>query len=169
MAGVPSALPTVSRRRVLIGAAALAALAGTSAACGARTPPPDVSTLSAALDRARADSRLAAGAAGAATPDLAAALSAVAAERTAHAEALTDEITRVSGTPPATATSTSPTTTVPSPAPPTAAALVAALEESASTAATAAAAQTGYAAGLLGSIAASCTAARTVSLAAVSS
>ncbi|BBY29390.1 hypothetical protein [Mycolicibacterium sediminis] len=162
---MPTALPSVSRRRVLIGAAALAVLGSTSAACGSRSEPPDVSTLVAQLERARSDASLAAGAASAADPTLAAALSAVATERTAHAEALSDEITRTTGSPPATSTSTTTTTPTGGPLPPpTASAVVAALAQSATDAARDAAAQSGYPAGLLGSIAASCTAAQTVAL-----
>ena len=93
-------------------------------------PRPDVDALVAQLDRARADSTLAAAAATAAPPPIAAALNTVAAERTAHVKALSDEITRMSGqTPQATSTSQStsaaPTSTGTSanrrrhPAPPT--------------------------------------------------
>ena len=84
MSKVPSALPPVSRRRVLIGGAALAVLSATAAGCGAPAPRPDVDALVAQLDRARADSTLAGAAATAAPPPIAAALNTVAAERTAH-------------------------------------------------------------------------------------
>jgi hypothetical protein len=171
---VPSALPHLSRRRLLIGSAALAALGATSVACGSKTPPPDVSALTAQLERARSDSQLAAGAASSAPPPVATALTAVAAERSAHAEALAEEITRITGASPtsstsSTAASPSASTSAPTqpPAPPTPGSVVAALRQSADGAAQAAAKETGYAAGLLGSVAASCTAAFSVALAGV--
>jgi hypothetical protein len=177
MSKVPSALPPVSRRRILISGAALALLSTTAVGCGAPAKRPDVETLVAQLDRARADSQLAAGAASAARPDVAAALTTVAAERSAHVQALSDEITRISGETPQTsasagATSTNPTSTNPTSTgttgeplpPPTPRDVIAALKQSADSAAQAAAQQSGYPAGLLGSIAASCTAAFTVAL-----
>lgn len=174
MSKVPSALPAVSRRRVLISGAALALLSTTAVGCGAPAKRPDVEALVAQLDRARADSQLAAGAASAARPDVAAALTTVAAERSAHVQALSDEITRISGDTPqtsasASATSTNPMSTNPTSTgaplpPPTPRDVIAALKQSADSAAQAAAQQSGYPAGLLGSIAASCTAAFTVAL-----
>lgn len=162
--------PSVSRRHVLIGAAALALLS-TTAACGSKTPPPDVSALVIQLDLARADSQLAAGAASGARPPLAEALATVGAERTAHAEALAEEITRVTGQIPTSATSATSTSSAPTPGeplpPPTPHDVVVALAKSAGSAAQAAAEQSGYRAGLLGSIAAACTAAYTVALAEV--
>ncbi|WP_237573563.1 hypothetical protein [Mycolicibacterium lacusdiani] len=169
---MPSALPHLSRRRLLIGSAALAALGATSVACGSKNPPPDVSVLTAQLERARSDSQLAAGAASSAPPPVAAAMTAVAAERSAHAEALAEEITRITGaTPTSSTSSTSASTSAPSqpPAPPTPGAVVDALRQSADGAAQAAAEESGYAAGLLGSVAASCTAAFSVALAGVAS
>lgn len=176
MSKVPSAQATLTRRRVLISGAALALLSTTAVGCGAPAKKPDVEALVAQLDRARSDSQLAAGAASAARPDVAAALTTVAAERSAHVQALTDEITRISGEAPQTSTLTSrvasatsnnpmstSTTGAPLP-PPKAADVVAALKQSADSAAQAAAQQSGYPAGLLGSIAASCTAAFTVGL-----
>ncbi|KQY09780.1 hypothetical protein ASD37_05255 [Mycobacterium sp. Root135] len=170
---MPSTLPTVSRRRVLVGATALALLGGTVAtACGSTPPVKDVDALIGALERARDDGQLAGNAAAAATPTIAAALSAVADQRAAHARALTDEITRISGEAPTTSasttassTSTTPTTSGPPPKPPTAADVVAALKQSADGASLLATQQSGYRAGLLGSIAAACTAAATVALA----
>jgi hypothetical protein len=164
--------PSLSRRHVLIGAAALALLSTTSAACGSKPAPPDVSALVTALDLARSDSQLAAGAASAARPPLATALTTVASERTAHAEALTEEIIRVTGSEPttssalATTTSQAPAASGPLPAP-TPQDVVVALAKSAGSAAQGAAEQSGYRAGLLGSIAAACTAAYTVALAEV--
>jgi hypothetical protein len=166
MSKVPAAPLTVSRRRVLIGGAALTLLSTTSAGCGMPAPRPDVEALVAQLDRARTDGELAAGAATAARPPIAAALNTVAAERSAHAQALADEITRMTGDATrAAASSITPTGTSAEPLPPpTVKDVIAALEQSADGAAQLAAQQSGYAAGLLGSIAASCTAAFTVAL-----
>lgn len=159
---------------MLVGATALALLGGTVAtACGSTPPVKDVDALIGALERARADSQLAGNAAAAAAPTIAAALSVVADQRAAHARALTDEITRISGEAPTTSASTSasssssaaPTTPVPPPKPPTTADVVAALKQSADGAGLLATQQAGYRAGLLGSIAAACTAAATVALA----
>jgi hypothetical protein len=169
---VPSAIPTVSRRRVLIGAAALALLSGTVAtSCGATTPVEDIDALVGQLDRAHGDSQLAATAAAAAPPKIAALLTVVAQQRAEHAQALTDEITRISGKAPTTSAATSPSsspttpTSSPPPKPPAASDVVAALEQSADGASLLATQQSGYRAGLLGSIAAACTAAATVALA----
>jgi hypothetical protein len=161
---VPSPPPTVSRRRVLFGAAALALLGSTAAACGGSSPPPpDVDDLTAQLDRARADSQLAAAAAAATPPPpTAPALTAVASERSAHANALSDELVRMTGKDAPTTTAAS-TTAQPATAP-TAQDVIAALRQSADSAAQLAATQSGYRAGLLGSIAACCTAAYTVAL-----
>ena len=158
---------------MLVGATALALLGGTVAtACGSTPPVKDVDALIGALERARADSQLAGNAAAAAAPTIAAALSVVADQRAAHARALTDEITRISGEAPTTSASTSassssaaPTTPVPPPKPPTTADVVAALKQSADGAGLLATQQAGYRAGLLGSIAAACTAAASVALA----
>lgn len=169
---MPSASLHVSRRQVLFGAAALALVGSASTACATKTPPPDVSALTDQLERARADSLLATGAAATARPPLADALTAIAGQRTAHADALADEITRVTGQSPSTATASTTASTATStstsaaPAPPASSVDAArtALQQSADAATRAAAGQTGYAAGLLGSIAAACTAAATVAL-----
>ena len=158
---VPSSLPTVSRRRLLFGAAALALL-GSGAACRSSPPQPEIDELTAQLDRARSDSRLAADAVGSAPPPIAQALSAVSTERSEHAQALSDELVRMVGKDAPTATPTS-TTTAPV-KPPTTQDVIGALRASADSAAQLAAKQSGYRAGLLGSIAASCTAAYTVAL-----
>lgn len=155
---------------MLVGAAALALLGGpVVAACGSTPPVKDLDALVGALDRAHDDGRLAADAAAAAPAKVAATLSVVADQRAAHAKALTEEITRISGetpTPSTTASSsTTPTTSGPPPKPPTAADVVAALKQSADGASLLATQQSGYRAGLLGSIAAACTAAATVALA----
>lgn len=158
MLQVPSALTNFSRRRALFSAAALALL-GATAACGTTAPPPELPDLTAQLDRARADSTLA-GAAAAAVPAQARVLTAVAAERSAHAKALSDELIRMTGDQPAAAApSATPTTSAPAVDD-----VVNALKESAQSAADLAARLSGYRAGLLGSIAASCTAAYSVAL-----
>jgi hypothetical protein len=160
---VPSSPPTVSRRRVLFGAAALALVGSTAAACGSSPPPPEVDELAAQLDRARADSQLATDAAAATPPPpMAQALTAVASERSAHAKALSDELVRMVGKDAPTTTATS--TTAQPVKPPTTQDVIGALRESADTATQLAAKQSGYHAGLLGSIAASCTAAYKVAL-----
>lgn len=165
---MPSGLTTVSRRRVLIGTAALAVLGTAAAGCGAPPPKPDVDALVAQLNRAQADSQMAAAAATAAPPAIATALNTVAAQRTSHARALSDEITRVSGTAPATSTTQSSTITTTMSGgpvkPPGVQDVVAALKASSDSAAQAAAQRTGYQAGLLGSIAASCSASSVVGL-----
>jgi hypothetical protein len=148
---------------VLIGTAALAALSVTSAACGKPAPPPDLDDLLAQLDLARSDSQLASDAVATAEPPLKPALSAVASERSEHAQALSDEIARMTGE--ATTTSSATTTSPTQANAPTTTDVAAALRKSADSAGQLAAQLSGYRAGLLGSIAASCTAAYTVALA----
>jgi len=161
---VPNAAPTVSRRHVLIGVAALA-LGGAVAACGSpSTPDPAVDVLTGQLEQARADSTLAGAAAASAPPPLAAALGAVAAIRDAHGRALSDELARLGSV---TTTTTTPTTTLPAAPAATPQQVRAALQQSATAAGQAAAGQSGYRAGLLASIAAACTTAATVNLAGV--
>ncbi|KUI19935.1 hypothetical protein AU192_24350 [Mycobacterium lehmannii] len=163
MLSVPSPPPTVSRRRVLASAAALALLGATAAACGTPPPPPEVDELAAQLDRARADSQLATDAAANERGPVVEALTAVAAERAAHAQALSDELVRLRGEQAPTST---PTSTTAEPAKPrTAKDAANALRVSSSSAAELAAKLSGYRAGLLASIAAACTAAYTVALA----
>ena len=82
---------------MLLGTAALAALGVTAAACGESPPPPDLDDLVSQLDLARSDSQLALDAATTATPRLRPALTTVAAERSDHAQALSDEIARLTG------------------------------------------------------------------------
>ena len=138
----------------LVAGAALAAAGLTSVtAC---TPGQDtaetVDTLTTHLRQARQDARSAAALA-ASIPDRAAALSVVELERTAHADALATEIDRVAGgstTTPATSTTTDGPT-------PTWDELVAALTDSARSAADSARNESGFRAGLLGSISAACT------------
>jgi hypothetical protein len=170
--GVPSALPTISRRRLLVTAlpagVALTAL-GSAAACAPAPPPPELADLVAQFERAQADSRLAGLAATTARPPVVPALTAVASVRAAHARALSDEITRITGgqtptTSAADTTITSTTASTPAPAP-TVADVTAALHTSAESAAHLATTLSGYRAGLLGSIAAACTASYQVALA----
>jgi hypothetical protein len=148
---------------MLFGTAALALLATASAACGSSPPPPEVDELSAQLERARADSQLATDAAAATPPPpMAQALTTVASERSAHAQALSDELVRIVGKNAPTSAAT--TTTAPPAKAPTTQDVIAALRESADAATQLAANQSGYRAGLLGSIAAACTAAYKVAL-----
>jgi hypothetical protein len=160
---VPSPPPVVSRRRVLLGTAALAALGVAGAACGKPPPPPDLDNLVAQLDLARSDSQLASDAVATAKPEMKPALSVIASDRSKHAQALSDEIARLTGTP-STSTSATTTTSPAQAAPPTTKDVVDALRKSADSATQLAAELSGYRAGLLGSIAASCTAAYKVAL-----
>lgn len=170
MLHVPSPSLTLSRRQVLVGAAALALLGASVSACGSSSePPPEVAELEAQLDRARADSQLATDAAAVAKGDTAEALTTVASERSAHAQALSDELVRMRGADTPTSTTSSPpspteTTAEPAKAP-TAEDVIEALRTSAGSAAGLAAKMSGYRAGLLGSIAAACAAAYSVALA----
>ena len=161
---MPSAEPTVSRRRVLFGAATLALLGAPAAACGS-PPSPEIDDLVAQLELARSDSQLAGAAATTAPPQLARALTAVASERSAHARALEDEITRATGETPTQTQTTTTTSSAPPAKPPTTKDVIGALRTSAKDAGELAAHLSGYRAGLLGSIAAACTAAYTVALA----
>jgi hypothetical protein len=140
----------------LVAGAALAAAGLTSVtAC---TPGQDtaetVDTLTTHLRQARQDARSAAALA-ASIPDRAAALSVVELERTAHADALATEIDRVAGG--STTTPAASVTTDSSGPPPTWDELVAALTDSARSAADSARNESGFRAGLLGSISAACT------------
>lgn len=164
---MPSATPAVSRRSVLLGAAALAVLGAGATACGTKPPPPEIDDLKSQLDLARRDSDMARAAATAADNFYAPPLTVVAAERAAHAKALTEEIARAAGTPTSTTETTSPSSTSPAPAaaPPSLLDVTTALRGSADSANQLIAKLSGYRAGLVGSIAASCMAAVTVPLA----
>jgi hypothetical protein len=171
---VPSAVPVINRRGLLAGGAALAVLGiGVSACSEPPAKTPQVEELQGPLDQARHDSALAAAAATAVglAPQIAAALSVVATQRTAHARALATEISRVAGK----LTSSSSETTgsaapsltaqaAPPPPPPPVSDVIDALRASAETATRLVASSSGYRAGLLGSVAASCTASYTVAL-----
>jgi hypothetical protein len=149
---------------MLLGTTALAALGVTAAACGKPPPPPELGDLTTQLAMARADSQLASDAAATAEPPLRSPLAAISADRSKHAEALADEIARLTREA-ATSSSTTTTTTTAQAKAPTTKDVVDALRTSADSAGRLAAQMSGYRAGLLGSIAASCTAAYTVALA----
>jgi hypothetical protein len=156
---------------VLAGGAALAVLGLVGSACGESPPkPPPVEDLLGPLDQARKDSVLA-GAAAAAIgnpPQIAAALTVVATQRADHARALSTEISRAAGK----LTSSSSETTSsgpaapagPPPPPPPTSDVINSLRASAESASRLAATSPGYRAGLLASIAASCTASYMVAL-----
>ena len=171
-----SAVPVTNRRGVLAGGAALAALGVVASACGESPPKaPAVEELLGPLDQARHDSALA-GAAAAAVgnpPQIAAALTVVATQRAAHARALDTEIFRAAGkfsssssetASPSPSPSAPGTPPPPPPPPPPLADVVNSLRASAESASRLVATSSGYRAGLLGSIAASCTASYTVAL-----
>ncbi len=169
---MPSAVPVTNRRGLLVGGAALAALGAVASACGEPPPkPPPVEELLGPLDQARHDSALAGAAAAAVglAPQLAAALTVVARQRAAHARALSTEISRAAGK--LTSSSSSETTSpspaeasAPPPPPPPVSDVLDALRASADSAGHLVPATSGYRAGLLASIAASCTASYTVAL-----
>ncbi|MBW0019269.1 MAG: hypothetical protein JO236_17210 [Mycobacterium sp.] len=176
---MPSPEPVVSRRGVLAGGAtlgvlgALAGAVGLVSACGERTPASKQSTveeLRGPFDQARSDSALATAAAGAVglAPQIAAALTVVATQRAAHATTLAAEIFRVAGRGTSTSESSSAsaaaTSTEPAPPPPAVSDVINALRTSADSATRLVATTSGYRAGLLGSIAASCMASYTVAL-----
>ena len=168
--GVPTPIApfALSRRGLfrLAGAAALsAATVSTVAACAQdEISGPALDSLTAQLRAARSDATDATAAA-TAIPDYAAALGVVAAQRTEHADALDTEIARATGATTATATSASTTTVAPPAPPPDLAAVREMLTTSARSAADAARNESGYRAGLLGSISASCTVSALVVLA----
>lgn len=150
----------------LAGAAALsAATVSTVAACSEEEiSGPALDSLTAQLRAARSDAADAT-AASTTIADYAAALAVVAAQRTEHADALDTEIARATGA----TTDTSPPATTTTVVPPTPPADIAAVREtltaSARSAAEAARNESGYRAGLLGSISASCTVSALVVLA----
>jgi hypothetical protein len=158
---------------VLAGGAALAVLGVGVSACSQSPPkPPAVEELLGPLDQARRDSTVASAAATAIgiAPQVAAALTVVATQRGAHARALSTEISRVankatSSTSEPASSSPSPTgAAAPPPPPPPVSDVIDALRASAESASRLVATSSGYRAGLLASIAASCTASYTVAL-----
>ncbi|OBJ60511.1 hypothetical protein [Mycobacterium asiaticum] len=171
---MPRAVPVISRRGVLAGGAALAALGVVATACGEPAPkPPSVEELLGPLEQARRDSALATAAAGAigSPPQVAAALSVVASQRAAHARALATEVSRAAGKLVSSTSETSSSTTTtstdpeaPPPPPPPVSEVIDSLRKSAEDANRLVATMSGYRAGLLASIVASCTASYEVAL-----
>ena len=158
---------------MLAGGAALAVLGVGVSACSQSPPKPAaVEELLGPLDQARRDSAVASAAATAIglAPQVAAALTVVATQRGAHARALSTEISRVankatSSTSETAGSSPSPTGAPPPPPPPPPVSdVIDALRASAESASRLVATSSGYRAGLLASIAASCTASYTVAL-----
>ena len=158
---------------MLAGGAALAVLGLGASACSQSPPkPPGAEELLGPLDQARHDTGVASAAATAIglAPQIAAALTVVATQRAAHARALSAEIARVankatSSTSETAGPSPSPTAAAgPPPPPPPVSEVIDALRASAESASRLVATTSGYRAGLLASIAASCTASYTVAL-----
>ncbi|CAM2901017.1 hypothetical protein RHDE110596_06130 [Prescottella defluvii] len=141
-----------------LGTTALAATTGCSDSGQADTPA-EVDALTTQAELARRDAANATTAI-ATYPDRAGALGVVATERTAHADALDAEIARAAGA--ATAETTTPSPQVP--APPTLEQLRVDLADAQREAARLARNQSGYRAGLLGSISAACAAQQAVLL-----
>jgi hypothetical protein len=159
--------PVFSRRQALAGGASLALLGMTGSACSSPPAPPAVDELESQLKLARQDSELATAAAAGAAKPVSAALTEVASERAQHAQALTTEIARLAVKSTSTSsqtTSPTPTTSAAAAPPPALSDVINSLHASASSAAQLATTSSGYRAGLLGSIAAACTAAYTVAL-----
>ncbi|WP_244976008.1 hypothetical protein [Nocardia huaxiensis] len=150
----------VNRRAALrlAGGGALAAVTLSAAACAQEPTPPAPDPLLAQEESARTDAVYAT-AAIAANPDRAGALQTVAAQRTEHAEALRTEIDRAigvygDGTTPS--YRTPPVTPVAPTQPPTVTELRTRLSSAQRSAAELCVTQSGYRAGLLGSISAAC-------------
>jgi hypothetical protein len=163
----PGFEPVVNRRWLLTGGVALAVLAVSAPACSSPPAPPAVDELEAQLALARQDSELATAASAGTAQAVSSALTQVAVERTRHAQALSTEIARLAVNPTSmSAGTTSPTTTASAAAspPPPLADVIRSLRASADSAGRLASTSSGYRAGLLGSIAASCTAAYSVAL-----
>jgi hypothetical protein len=159
--------PVVSRRQVLAGGAALAVFGMTGSACSSPPAPPAVDELESQLKLAQHDSELATAAAAAAAQPVSAALTEVASERAQHAQALATEIARLAVNPTSTSgqtTSPTPTTSAAAAPPPSLSDVTNSLRTSAASATHLATTSSGYRAGLLGSIAAACTAAYSVAL-----
>ena len=154
-------LRSLSRRDLLIGGAALG-VAVVAAACQ-QTPDakPEVDDLLIQIDLAQRDVTSAAAAA-TANAELAPALTAVAAIRRAHGVALTKELARIPGA--TTTTPPSSTTTSPASPPPQLEQIKTQLKDSSRSAMDLATKHSGYRAGLLASISASCASAAEVDL-----
>lgn len=141
----------------LTGSAVLAtAVAALAAACAPSEDSVELAdTLSSHLTYARRDAETAAVLAGA-RPELADALGIVAAERRAHADALAAEIDRVLGGPSTSSSPAATTATTTAVPPPSLDELTADLAQAQTSAAESARNESGYRAGLLGSISAAC-------------
>ncbi|MFF0814156.1 hypothetical protein ACFYVR_03205 [Rhodococcus sp. NPDC003318] len=163
----PSARSPLSRRTALKwGAAALGvATAATATGCAGTDDdqPAEPDPLRTALDAAQRDAAAAA-AASALAPERAAALSVIAVERTAHADALSAEIARAAGQDPSTTSTTAAATTTAPVTPPTIDELRTMLARSQRGAADLARRVDGHRAGLLGSISAAVAAEQAVML-----
>lgn len=160
----------VTRRGILVGGTALAVL-GVATSCSGQSQQAKRASgeeLRKPFEQARSDSALATAAATAVgiAPQIAAALTVVATQRNSHATSLAAEMFRVGKT-------TSPTSTTPAsatasdaepPPPPSVDDVITALRAAADTANELVSNTSGYRAGLLGSIAASCTASCSVAL-----
>lgn len=150
---------------MLAGGTALAVFGLTGSACSSPPAPPAVDELESQLKLARHDSELATAAAAAAAKPVSSALTEVAAERNRHAQALATEIARLAVNPTSTSTNSPPPSTSAAAAPaPTLSDVINSLRGSAASASHLAATSSGYRAGLLGSIAAACTASYSVAL-----
>lgn len=170
---MPRAVREVTRRGVLTGGAALAALGVMATACSESPPSPQPDEeLLGPLEQARRDSALAAAAAVGTPPQITAALLVVAIQRAAHARALSSEIARANGhlltatfeTTESSETDSSTSPPDPAEPPPAVSEVIDALRAAAQSANRMVSTSSGYRAGLLASIAASCTASATVAL-----
>lgn len=164
-----STAPVINRRSMLAGGAALGALGVVMSACGESPPKtPPVEELHGPLDQARRGSALAAAAAEAmgSPPQIAAALTVIATQRAAHARALATEIARAAGKLISSASETNSSSPNPteSASPPSVPEVIDSLRTAAESASHLVTTSSGYRAGLLGSIAASCTASYAVAL-----
>lgn len=157
----PAIAPSLSRRSAIrLAAAAALATVGLVATAGCSSDEDTaatVDTLTTHLRRARKDADMAA-ALVATLPERAGALSVIQSERGAHADSLAAEIDRVAGVADeSTLPATPPTTTTAQNPPPSLEELMTSLSESGRSAADSARNESGYRAGLLGSISAACT------------
>ncbi|NLG56630.1 MAG: hypothetical protein GX542_13455 [Rhodococcus sp.] len=150
--------PQFSRRHLLRGVAA-AMLIGTAGVslvgCSSEEPEPEIDPLVAQLALAKRDAA-AATAAAADAPELAAALTIIANQRTEHAEALEVEISRLAPDPTTTSEQATEASATDKPVVATVDSVRLLLEESASSAAELTSELSGYRAGLMASISACC-------------
>ena len=165
---LPGVRPVVSRRRVLAGGAALAVLGMTAPACSSPPAPPAVDELEAQLKRPGTTASWPPRRPRRAAKPVSAALTEVAAERAQHAQALATEIARLAVNPTSSLQSDRQSDARPRrplpPPPPTLSDVINSLRGSAASASHLVTTSSGYRAGLLGSIAAACTASYSVAL-----